>query len=137
MNSFYCLLAEFWRDTNHLIILLEYSLPRAKERLEEARRMRTIPDNVKTAKRQELQKRLQAVTISSSQVGDTRPIPFIQFSPNAKMIATCSWYVSSFFLLEYAARRDDDYFCVHFVGVVSSSCGHVRISITFEHSKVM
>lgn len=71
--------------------MAEYSLPRAKARLEEAKRMIDIPAATKTAKTQELQKRLQAMSIYSSQVGDTRPISFCQFSPNSKLLATASW----------------------------------------------
>ena len=73
------------------IYLLEFSLQRAKERLEEARRQRGVPDSVKLARRQELQKKLQITSIASSQVGDSRPLTFIQFSPNSKMLATSSW----------------------------------------------
>ncbi|KAJ8921763.1 hypothetical protein NQ315_008388 [Exocentrus adspersus] len=71
--------------------IAEYSLPRAKARLEEARRMIDIPAATKTAKTQELQKKIQALSIYSSQVGDTRPISFCQFSPNSKLLATASW----------------------------------------------
>lgn len=71
--------------------MAEYSLPRAKARLEEAKRMIDIPPATKTAKTQELQKKLQAMSIYSSQVGDTRPISFCQFSPNSKLLATASW----------------------------------------------
>lgn len=75
------------------IWLAEYSLPRAKERLEEARRMRDLPSATQTAKTQELQKKLHVLTIQSSQIGDTRPISYCQFSPDSKMLATASWYV--------------------------------------------
>nr|CAH7762403.1 unnamed protein product [Callosobruchus chinensis] len=71
--------------------IAEYSLPRAKARLEEARRMVDIPAATKTAKIQEVQKRLQAMSIYSSQIGDTRPISFCEFSPNSKLLATASW----------------------------------------------
>ncbi|KAG5867940.1 hypothetical protein JTB14_037001 [Gonioctena quinquepunctata] len=73
--------------------IAEYSLPRAKARLEEARRMTDIPAATKTAKTQELQKKIQAMSIHSSQIGDTRPISYCQFSPNSELLATASWYV--------------------------------------------
>lgn len=34
---------------------------------------------------------MQALTIYCSQIGDTRPISFCQFSPNSKVLATASW----------------------------------------------
>ncbi|XP_018324248.1 U4/U6 small nuclear ribonucleoprotein Prp4 [Agrilus planipennis] len=71
--------------------IAEYSLPRAKERLEEAKLMKDLPPATKTARWQELQKKLQSITIHSSQIGDTRPISFCQFSPNSKLLATASW----------------------------------------------
>lgn len=71
--------------------IAEYSLPRAKERLEEARRTTDTSSATKTAKFQELQKSLQIMSIYSSQVGDTRPISYCQFSPNSKFLATASW----------------------------------------------
>ncbi|XP_057670934.1 U4/U6 small nuclear ribonucleoprotein Prp4 [Diorhabda carinulata] len=71
--------------------IAEYSLPRAKDRLEEARRLADLPAATKTAKMQELQKKIQATSIYSSQVGDTRPISYCQFSPDSKLLATASW----------------------------------------------
>lgn len=71
--------------------IAKYSLPRAKARLEQARKERDIPDATRTARRQELQKKLQALSIYCSQIGDTRPISYCQFSPDSKMLATASW----------------------------------------------
>ncbi|KAI4458068.1 wd40 repeat protein [Holotrichia oblita] len=71
--------------------IAEYSLPRAKARLEEARNAVSLPSATKTAKMQEIQKRLQMLSIYSSQIGDTRPISYCQFSPNSQLIATASW----------------------------------------------
>lgn len=71
--------------------IAEYSLPRAKARLEEARKMTDISTATKTAKTQEMQKRLQSLAIQCSQVGDTRPISYCQFSPNSQLLATGSW----------------------------------------------
>ncbi|GLV44253.1 U4-U6 small nuclear riboprotein factor 60K [Carabus blaptoides fortunei] len=68
-----------------------YSLPRAKERLEEARNLRDLPSATRTAKTQDLQKKLHVLSIHSSQIGDTRPISYCQFSPNSKLLATASW----------------------------------------------
>ncbi|KAK9878963.1 hypothetical protein WA026_003782 [Henosepilachna vigintioctopunctata] len=71
--------------------IADYSLPRAKDRLEEARRCMEFPTATKTARMQELQKRIQVLSIYSSQIGDTRPISYCQFSPNSKLLATASW----------------------------------------------
>nr|CAD7435699.1 unnamed protein product [Timema monikensis] len=71
--------------------IASYSLPRAKNRLEEARREQNQPEATRTAHRQELQKNLQAMSIFCSQIGDTRPISYCQFSPDSKMLATASW----------------------------------------------
>ncbi|EEC19103.1 U4/U6 small nuclear ribonucleoprotein Prp4, putative, partial [Ixodes scapularis] len=43
------------------------------------------------AKRQELYKTLRSLNINCSQIGDTRPISFCEFSPNSQMLATASW----------------------------------------------
>jgi len=68
-----------------------YSLPRAKARLDKARQDLLLPAATRTAKRQELLKKLQALSIYCSQIGDRRPISFCQFSPNSKILATASW----------------------------------------------
>lgn len=71
--------------------IAEYSLPRVKARLEEARKMVELSSATRTAKTQEMQKRLQMLSIYSSQVGDTRPISYCTFSPNSQLLATGSW----------------------------------------------
>uniref|UniRef100_A0AAR5Q221 Pre-mRNA processing factor 4 (PRP4)-like domain-containing protein n=1 Tax=Dendroctonus ponderosae TaxID=77166 RepID=A0AAR5Q221_DENPD len=71
--------------------LADYSLPRAKARLAEARSLMELPATTKTAKFQELQKKLQQMAIHSSQIGDNRPISYCTFSPNSKLLATASW----------------------------------------------
>ena len=69
----------------------EYSKKRAKERLEWAKKNLELPSATRTAKKQELLKKLQAQTIYCSQIGDTRPISYCTFSPNSKILATASW----------------------------------------------
>lgn len=71
--------------------IASYSLPRAKARLENARQELELPGATRTARRQELLKKLQALSIYCSQIGDTRPISYCQFSPNSKVLATGSW----------------------------------------------
>lgn len=79
--------------SNFLIlhVIAAYSLPRAKARLDKARQDLELPTATRTAKRQELLKRLQALSIYCSQIGDTRPISSCQFSPDSKFLATASW----------------------------------------------
>src|SRR5699024_6383095 len=71
--------------------LASYSIPRAKERLEEARTYKEVPLEVREAGTQELYKKLRTMEISSSQVADQRPISSVAFSPNGKLIASSSW----------------------------------------------
>lgn len=80
-----------FQNANYFIFKTDYSLPRAKARLEEARNQQNIPENISTAKRHELTKKLQQSTIQYSQVGDNRPLSYVQFSPNSKLLATASW----------------------------------------------
>ncbi|XP_058796104.1 U4/U6 small nuclear ribonucleoprotein Prp4 isoform X2 [Phymastichus coffea] len=68
-----------------------YSLARARERLARAKKELELPSATKTAKRQELIKKLHGLNIECSQIGDTRPISYCQFSPNSKILATASW----------------------------------------------
>uniref|UniRef100_T1J785 Pre-mRNA processing factor 4 (PRP4)-like domain-containing protein n=1 Tax=Strigamia maritima TaxID=126957 RepID=T1J785_STRMM len=71
--------------------LAEYSIRKARERLRKAREFQLIPESQRNAKQQELHKRLRGLNIFASQIGDTRPVSFCQFSPNGKMLATTSW----------------------------------------------
>lgn len=71
------------------------SRTRAKERLENARRELELPSATRTARRQELLKKLQALSTYCSQVGDVqanpRPLSYCEFSPDSSMLATASW----------------------------------------------
>ncbi|KAI0232431.1 U4/U6 small nuclear ribonucleoprotein Prp4 [Lamellibrachia satsuma] len=73
------------------LAIAKYSLPRARERLENAREEKDITATQRNAKRQETYKKARALTIESSQIGDTRPLSFCQFSPSGKILATSSW----------------------------------------------
>ncbi|GIX99459.1 hypothetical protein CEXT_720831 [Caerostris extrusa] len=68
-----------------------YSIPRAKQRLQDARKEKEEPDSLRHAKKQEQYKKLRSLNINCSQIGDTRPLSFCQFSPDSKMLATASW----------------------------------------------
>lgn len=68
-----------------------YSLPRAQVRLKAAKAESQLPETTRTARRNEIHKKIQAVTIYSSQIGDTRPISSCRFSPNSQYLVTGSW----------------------------------------------
>ena len=71
--------------------IAEYSLPRASQRLAEARSYRDLPLEVREGTTQELYKRLRTMEIGCSQVGDQRPVSSVCFSPDGQLIATSSW----------------------------------------------
>lgn len=71
--------------------IAEYSLPRAENRLEAARQAKITPEATKNARRQELHRNMRSLTAIGSQIGDTRPISYCQFSPDSQMLATASW----------------------------------------------
>lgn len=71
--------------------IADYSIPRARERLQLAREEAKRPGAEKAARTQELHKALRNLANSASQVGDERPISFCQFSPNSELLATASW----------------------------------------------
>ncbi|RWS25616.1 U4/U6 small nuclear ribonucleoprotein Prp4-like protein [Leptotrombidium deliense] len=71
--------------------IADYSIPRAKERLENARQLKHVPESTKSAVNQQLYKKLRQLQINCSQVSDTRPVSAAVFSPNGSIIATSSW----------------------------------------------
>ncbi|XP_015789553.1 U4/U6 small nuclear ribonucleoprotein Prp4 [Tetranychus urticae] len=73
------------------IWLAEYSIVRARERLERARKTKSMPETTRNNLNQELYKKLHTFEIECSQVGDARPLSFCRFSPDSMMIATASW----------------------------------------------
>lgn len=66
-------------------------MPRARDRLEEARNLKKIPLEIREVNNQELYKKLRSMEISCSQVVDQRPISSCSFSPDGSLIATSSW----------------------------------------------
>lgn len=71
--------------------IAHYSLPRARERLEQAQESRQLSSATKAGRMVELQKKLQSLSLECSQVGDTRPISHCAFSPDSSMLLTSSW----------------------------------------------
>ncbi len=68
-----------------------YSLPRARDRLKAARIAQASPDASERGRRQHMYNTIRTFNIECSQVGDTRPLSFCQFSPDGKILATASW----------------------------------------------
>lgn len=71
--------------------IADYSVPRAKERIKRLRAEHALPDKTKMAVKQEVQKKVKALDVQASQIVDTRPVSFCQFSPDSSMLATASW----------------------------------------------
>ncbi|XP_041370101.1 U4/U6 small nuclear ribonucleoprotein Prp4-like [Gigantopelta aegis] len=71
--------------------LASYSIPRAKERVQKQIVAKNIPAAQRNATTQDLHKRIRSVTNECSQIGDSRPLSFCQFSPDSNMLAVASW----------------------------------------------
>lgn len=71
--------------------IADYSLPRAKDRLEKAKQALEVPSSTRAGKMVELQKRLQCLAPLCSQVGDTRPLGGCAFSSDSSLLLTSSW----------------------------------------------
>ncbi|XP_055523977.1 U4/U6 small nuclear ribonucleoprotein Prp4 [Wyeomyia smithii] len=72
------------------IWLANYSLPRAKARLEEASELLKLPSSTKAGRMVELQKRIQSLAPQCSQVGDVRPITNCCFNSESNLLLTSS-----------------------------------------------
>lgn len=75
--------ARFW--------IAYYSLPRAKERLEQAKELKDLPSSTRAGRMVELQKKIQSLNLECSQVGDDRPISHCSFNYDSKLLLTSSW----------------------------------------------
>lgn len=71
--------------------IADYSLPRAKDRLDEARKLLEVPSATKASRIVELQKKIQALAPQCSQVGDVRPISACAFNADSSLLITSSW----------------------------------------------
>lgn len=69
----------------------DYSLPRAKDRLQFARDLKELPSAVKAGRTVELQKKIQSLQLQCSQVGDNRPINSCDFNDDSTLLLTGSW----------------------------------------------
>ena len=73
------------------LFLAQYSLPRARDKLIQARKDINAPETEKLKKSQEVQRKTRALINFCSQIGDNRPLSYCNLSPNGKMLATGSW----------------------------------------------
>ncbi|OON20981.1 S4 domain protein, partial [Opisthorchis viverrini] len=72
--------------------IAEYSLNRAKQRLDKTRKhYEEMPAALRKARLQEYHKTLNQFGLLCSQVGDVRPLSMCRFSPDGKQLATASW----------------------------------------------
>ncbi|ELU16587.1 hypothetical protein CAPTEDRAFT_226300 [Capitella teleta] len=68
------------------LFLARYSLPRAQSRLEKEREEHKASTGTqKQAKLQELHKKMRTLSIESSQIGDSRPISFVDFDKSWRL----------------------------------------------------
>lgn len=71
--------------------IADYSLPRAKERVEQSRKLQEVASATKASRIVELQKKIQALSPQCSQVGDVRPISACSFNSDSTKLLTSSW----------------------------------------------
>ncbi|CAB3407134.1 unnamed protein product [Caenorhabditis bovis] len=73
------------------VLIADFSLKRAKLRLEKARIEAQRPSHEKALARQEVHKWVQQINLHASQVADSRPVAFAEFSPDSNHIVTAGW----------------------------------------------
>jgi len=71
--------------------LARYSIPRARARIERLKAEEGASESTKMARNQEVQRRTKVLDLQASQLADTRPVAWCQFSPDSKMMVTASW----------------------------------------------
>lgn len=71
--------------------IAEYSVPRAKKRLQLAREWQQKPATVKHSEKQDVHKFVHTLNNECSQIGDTRPLSYCSISPCSNYLATASW----------------------------------------------
>jgi len=73
------------------LFMAKYSVPRARDRLIQAKKDLKMPETEKLKKSQEVQRKMRALINFCSQIGDNRPLSYCNLSPNGKLLATGSW----------------------------------------------
>ncbi|XP_059081473.1 U4/U6 small nuclear ribonucleoprotein Prp4-like [Tigriopus californicus] len=72
-------------------VLAHFSLPRAQARIGRQKQDIETPESARMARNQEVQKMLKGLDLEASQIADTRPISWCEFSPDSQLLATGSW----------------------------------------------
>ncbi|KAL1841631.1 hypothetical protein VTJ49DRAFT_6808 [Mycothermus thermophilus] len=73
------------------IQIAQYSIPRAKRRIEFQKKEATIPLRTHVKLRKEIKERLQTFELQGSQTAGDRHVSMVRISPNGKLIATGNW----------------------------------------------
>jgi U4/U6 small nuclear ribonucleoprotein PRP4 len=73
------------------INIAQYSIPRAKRRIEFQKKEATIPLRTHVKFRKEIKERLQTFELQGSQTAGDRHISMTRISPNGKIVATGNW----------------------------------------------
>lgn len=68
--------------------ILKYSLPRAQERIERAKRKRNDPDEDEDVETQQVLDAMASTSMECSEIGDSRPLSACAFSPDASLLVT-------------------------------------------------
>lgn len=68
--------------------ILKYSLPRAQERIERAKRKRNDPDEDEDVETQQVLDSMASTSMECSEIGDSRPLSACAFSPDASLLVT-------------------------------------------------
>eukprot|EP00002_Diphylleia_rotans_P017115 TRINITY_DN3315_c0_g1_i3.p1 TRINITY_DN3315_c0_g1~~TRINITY_DN3315_c0_g1_i3.p1 ORF type:complete len:470 (+),score=74.98 TRINITY_DN3315_c0_g1_i3:43-1452(+) len=79
---------------NARLWIANYSVPKAKDRIEDQKRQRTSQPNAEIAYEiqvREFHQKLKAASNQSSQYGDDRPLSCCSFSPNSEKLLIGSW----------------------------------------------
>lgn len=71
--------------------IAEYSLPKARDRLVSIKANAKNAEAELAVKTQEIHRKARSLVNFCSQIGDSRPLSYCQFSPNGKLLATASW----------------------------------------------
>ncbi|KAM3720648.1 U4/U6 small nuclear ribonucleoprotein Prp4 [Dirofilaria immitis] len=73
------------------VAIADYSLRRAKQRLQKAHEESTRATNDAAVRAQEMHRWVAALAVYGSQVADVRPVSYCEFSPDSKHLITSGW----------------------------------------------
>uniref|UniRef100_A0A0N5AG67 WD_REPEATS_REGION domain-containing protein n=1 Tax=Syphacia muris TaxID=451379 RepID=A0A0N5AG67_9BILA len=73
------------------VYIADYSLPRAKKRLDKTREDAAKPAHIRAVAIQEMHRWVASLSIYGSQVADNRPVSFCEFSSDSNHLITSGW----------------------------------------------